>query len=115
VDLAEVEAAIDGEIAKLLADGVTQAEVDAAQKRLLAGAVFARDSLRRGASAIGTALTSGQTIDDVENWPEHIKAVTPSQVLAEARKLFKIERSVTGMLLPAKKKQRAAVQPGKVN
>ncbi len=115
VDLATVEAAIDGEIAKLLADGVTQAEVDAAKKRLLAGAIFARDSLRQGSSAIGTALTSGQTIDDVENWPEHIKAVTPAQILAAARKLFKIERSVTGMLLPAKKKQRAATQPGKVN
>lgn len=116
VELAKVEAAIDAEIATLLANGVTQAEVDGAKKRLLAGAVFARDSLRRGANAIGTALTSGQTIDDVENWPEHISAVTPTQVLAAARKLFKIERSVTGLLLPAKKIQRAeATQPGKVN
>ncbi|MEE9290485.1 MAG: insulinase family protein, partial [Alphaproteobacteria bacterium] len=74
-----------------------------AKKRLLAGAIFARDSLRRGASAIGTALTSGQSIADVENWPEYIEKVTPAQILKAARGVFRIERSVTGLLLPAPK------------
>jgi len=103
VALATLEAAIEAEIAKLLAHGVTEAEVKAAKKRLLAGAIFARDSLRRGASAIGTALTSGQTIADVENWPDYIKKVTPAQILEAAREVFRIERSVTGLLLPAAK------------
>ncbi|MCZ6446801.1 MAG: pitrilysin family protein [Alphaproteobacteria bacterium] len=101
VALATLESAVEAEIARLLAHGVTEAEVMAAKKRLLAGAIFARDSLRRGASAIGTALTSGQSIADVENWPEYIEKVTPAQILEAARDVFRIERSVTGFLLPA--------------
>lgn len=96
------EVAIDAEIAKLLDAGVTLNEVKRARKRLLAGAIYARDSLRRGARAIGTALTSGQTIDDVETWPEHIKAVTRDQVNEAARAVFIISNSVTGLLLPEK-------------
>lgn len=103
VGTATVEAAVDSEIARLLKDGVSEEEVKGAKKRLLAGAIFARDSLRSGASAIGTALTSGQTIDDVENWPEAIKAVTPAEILQAARRLLKIEHSVTGLLLPRKR------------
>jgi zinc protease len=100
---AKLEAAVEAEIARLLAHGVTEAEVKAAKKRLLAGAIFARDSLRRGASAIGTALTSGQTIAAVEDWPESIKKVTAAQILEAARGVFRIERSVTGLLLPPAK------------
>ena len=96
------EAAMDAEIAKLLDSGVTIDEVKRAKKRLLAGAIYARDSLRRGARAIGTALTTGQTIDDVETWPEHIKAVTRDQVNEAARAVFIISNSVTGLLLPEK-------------
>lgn len=114
VELDTVEAAVEQEIALLLKEGVTDVELARAKKRLLAGAIFARDSLRRGSSAIGTALTSGQTIEDVETWPDAIKAVTKAQVLKTARELFHIERSVTGLLLPEK---RVAEQPspGKVN
>jgi zinc protease len=101
VTIAALEAAIEAELAKLLAHGVTEAEVKAAKKRLLAGAIFARDSLRRGASAIGTALTTGQTINDVENWPDQIKKVTPGEILKAAEEVFRVERSVTGLLLPA--------------
>jgi zinc protease len=67
---------------------------------MLAGANFARDSLRGGASAIGTALTIGLKIDDVEQWPGRIKAVTRDQVLAAARYVLRPERSVTALLLP---------------
>ncbi|MDX1484649.1 MAG: pitrilysin family protein [Alphaproteobacteria bacterium] len=108
VTVAQLEAAVEAEIAKLLKHGVSDAEVAAAKKRLLAGAVFARDSLRRGSGAIGTALTSGQTIADVENWPDKIKAVTAAQILAAAREVFREERSVTGLLLPEKKAERGA-------
>ncbi len=112
-----LEAAIEAELAKLLDHGVTEAEVKAAKKRLLAGAIFARDSLRRGASAIGTALTTGQTINDVENWPDQIKKVTPGEILKAAQEVFRVERSVTGLLLPAEEagaaaKKRAAKADG---
>jgi len=99
--LEALEEAIDAEIAKVVAEGVGDDEVAAARKRLLAGAVFARDSLGRGAIVIGTALTTGQTIEAVETWPDRIKAVTPAAILAAAGHVLRPERSVTGLLLPA--------------
>jgi len=103
VTLEVLESIIEAEIASLLAHGVTDAEVKAAKKMLMAGAIFARDSLRRGAGAIGMALTSGQTIADVENWPESINKVTPEQILEAVQDVFRIESSVTGLLLPLDK------------
>ncbi|MBM3571411.1 MAG: insulinase family protein [Alphaproteobacteria bacterium] len=96
----EVEAAIDGEIARLLAQGVTEDEVARAIKQLQAAAVFARDSMRGAARALGGALVVGRTIDDVENWPERIGAVTKAEVDAAARYVLKLTHSVTSLLLP---------------
>jgi zinc protease len=107
VSLETLEAAIEAEIDKLLTHGVSKDELAKAIKRSLAGAVFARDSLRRGASAIGTALTTGQTIESVETWPAKMKAVTTRQILDAARHVFKKSRSVTGLLLPKARKSSA--------
>lgn len=103
----KVEDALDAEIDRLLRDGVTQAEVDHAKKQLIAGATYARDSLRQGAQVIGTALTAGRTIEDAEAWPERIQAVTVEQVNAAARHVFDIDKSVTGILLPARAEKRS--------
>jgi len=98
--MAAVERAIEEQIARLLADGVTVEEVADAKRRLQAGAVFVRDSLEDGAQVLGRALASGRTVEDVESWPERIGAVTPEQVLSAARAVFRPERAVTGELLP---------------
>ena len=100
VDLDKVEAAIDAEIARLLKDGVQDAEVARVKKRMLAEAVYARDSLSAAARIFGVALTTGQTVADVEAWPERIAAVTPEAVMAAARLVLDPDRSVTGRLLP---------------
>ncbi len=102
----QLEKAVEAEIDKLLEKGVTAAEVKAAKKRMLAAAIFSRDSLRRGASAIGSALTTGQTIADVETWPDKVRQVTAGQILEAARYVFRDARSVTGLLLPPKKQGR---------
>jgi zinc protease len=100
VAMADVEAALDAVLAKLVADGVSAEEVDRTKARMRAAAVLARDSLQSGARVIGTALTTGQTIEDVESWPERIDAVTKDDVDRAARYLLQPERSVTGLLLP---------------
>ncbi len=102
VGLEAIEAALDGEIRKLLKDGITEAELATSKKRMLAGAIFARDSLRQGAIAIGTTLSMGRPLADVEEWPERVTAVTREQVLAAARYVLRPERSVTAYLLPEK-------------
>jgi zinc protease len=100
VDIATIEAAIDAEIARVVTEGVTVDEVERAKARMQAEAAYARDGVQGGANAIGQALTTGQTIDDVESWPKRIAAVTREQVMAAARFVLREERSVTGLLLP---------------
>ncbi|WP_119462188.1 M16 family metallopeptidase [Rhodospirillaceae bacterium SYSU D60014] len=99
-EIEPVEAAIDAAIDRLLKEGVTEAEVEAAKGRLQAGAVKARDSLFGPARTFGAALTTGSTIEDVESWPERIGAVTVEQVNEAARAVLTPETSVTGLLLP---------------
>ena len=101
VTLAELEAAVDAEIDRLLTDGVTEEEVARARERLAIEAVYARDSVGAAARVIGRALTTGQTLDEVQMWPERIAAVTAAEVVAAAELLFDERRSVTGWLQPA--------------
>lgn len=98
-DLASLEAALDAEIARIVADGVTEAELTKAKKRYLRSTIFARDSQTGMARIYGTTLTTGGRVGDVEAWPEKIEAVTADQVRAAARMLDP-KRSVTGYLLP---------------
>ncbi|KAA5605509.1 insulinase family protein [Roseospira marina] len=96
----EVGAAIDAEIARLLADGVTEAEVAGAKTRLKASVVYARDNPFGAARILGTALATGGTVDDVEHWPEAIAAVTPDDVMAAARAVFQGASAATAILQP---------------
>jgi zinc protease len=100
VDLAKVEAAVEKVLAELLEKGVTEEEVATAKRRLQDSAILARDSISSATRVLGAALAMGRTIEDVESWPERIGAVTPEQVLAAARHVFKDHQSVTGILLP---------------
>jgi len=100
-DLDTLEAAIDAEIARLLEDGVTPEEVARVQQRMIAEAVYARDSLTTAVRVFGSALTTGSSIEDVEAWPERIAAVTPEAVMEAARSVFDRTQAVTGRLVPA--------------
>lgn len=93
-------AAIDAELERLLADGVTEAELAAAKTLMQADAIKVRDSLSAPARAIGVALAIGLSIEDVEEWPERIGAVTLEQVNAAARYVLNPAASVTSILLP---------------
>lgn len=106
VSMERLEGAAEVLVAKLLKDGVGAEETRRAKQRLIDSAIFARDSLRTGARVLGAALAAGETIADVESWPERIDAVTVEQVNAAARAVFKAEASVTGLLLPKGKRGR---------
>ncbi len=100
VSVETLEASVEGVLSALLQDGVTADEVDRAKRRMLADAVYVRDSLSAGAQILGEALAMGRTVDDVEAWPERIRQVTPDQVRAAAEAVLRVERSVTASLLP---------------
>jgi zinc protease len=100
-DVAKLEAAVDAELALIRDKGVTAEEVAHAKTSILAGAIYARDSLRAAPNRIGRALMTGSTVDDVEAWPDRIAAVTAAQVGEAARAVLVAERSMTATLLPA--------------
>ena len=101
--VAALEQAVDEELRRVLASGVTEDEVARAKKRMISSAIYTRDSLRSAPNIIGRALMTGSTVADVEAWPERIEAVTAAEVTAAARAVIAEERSVTAVLLPAKR------------
>ncbi|MEO5375259.1 MAG: insulinase family protein [Alphaproteobacteria bacterium] len=100
VPIAEVQALLEAELARLLKDGVSDSEVARARKRLVASVAYARDSLSTGARVLGAALSTGQTVADVEAWPDRINAVTAAEVTAAARGVLGSGPHVSGLLLP---------------
>ncbi len=101
VSLEDLEAALDAELARLKSEPVTEAEVKRATSRMIAEAVYARDSLSTAVRSFGAALATGRTVADVEAWPERIGAVTAADVNAAAAYVLDPGRSVTGRLRPA--------------
>jgi len=100
VPVDKLEPLVEQELARIAKDGVTEDEVSRAKERLVASVAYARDSLHTGAQTLGEALTTGQGVDEVEAWPDHIAAVTREQVIAAAAKVLIPKGSVTGLLLP---------------
>jgi zinc protease len=86
---------------KILDGGVTAEEVERAQNQLLAGAIYAQDSLASGPRLYGTALATGGSIAELDDWPQAIAAVRPDDVVAAARHIWRDEGAVTSLLTPA--------------
>lgn len=99
-DIARLEALLKEEIERVVEHGVTEAEVSRSKRAMLASAIYARDGLRAAPRVIGRALVTGQSIADVETWPDRISAITAAEVLDAARAVFVERRSVTAVLLP---------------
>jgi zinc protease len=102
-DMAEVEKALEAELARVAAEGVSDEELARARARMLGEAAYARDSIAGPAQVLGSALATGQTVADVEAWPERIEAVTRESVNTAARAFLSRTNHVTGLLLPGKK------------
>jgi zinc protease len=81
-------------------DGVDAAEVERAKDRMQAASIYLRDSLSGPANIIGAALAIGESLEEVEAWPERIGAVTQAAIEAAARAVLVKRNSVTGVLLP---------------
>ncbi len=101
ITMDELEAAVDAELQRLKDEPITDEEVARATKRMVAEAVYARDSLSGAVRSFGIALTTGRTVDDVEAWPERIGGLTAADINEAAAYVLNAGRSVTGKLQPA--------------
>jgi len=102
----EIERALEAQIAEILADGVMEEEVARAKSRMITAAAFARDGVSGPANALGAALATGGTIEDVESWPDRVAAVTKDQVDKALKAVLARPDHVTGLLLPAEEEKR---------
>jgi len=98
--LDDIEVAVQAAIDDIVANGVTEAELVRAKKQLMSEAVYARDSIRGAANIFGSALASGESIDQIVNWPKNVSEVTAEDVQNAAKNLFDERRSVVGRLMP---------------
>ncbi len=101
VAVADIESAVSDQIKKLVDDGVTGEELERAQNQLLAAAIYSQDSLASGPRFYGSRLGMGGTVDEVNAWPQKIAAVTPDDVVAAARDVWREDGLVTSLLTPA--------------
>lgn len=98
ISLADAEAALDGVIAKFLKDGVNPDDFARIKAQVRASEIYARDDAQALARAYGEALAVGLTVQDVQDWPAALQAVTPEDVMAAAHKVLDRKQAVTGWL-----------------
>jgi zinc protease len=98
VSFETIEEAIAAELARLVADGVGEAELERAKRRLVADALYARDSQATLARHFGATLATGGSVEQLLSWPERVAAVTADEVGRAAKTYLAGARSVTGLL-----------------
>jgi zinc protease len=100
VTMETLDKAIDGIVARFIADGVDAAALERAKTRLVADAIYAQDSQAMLARWYGSALATGLSMEDIRQWPARIEAVDAASIVAAAKKHLDRRKAVTGHLLP---------------
>ncbi len=110
----DLEKALRDTLQQLAKEGIAADKIAEAKTRLGREAIFARDSLMMPGYAFGMAIATGHTVEDVEQWPERIQAVTTEDVNAALRDLMANQHYLVASLLPdrhATAAQREAAHP----
>ena len=100
VSLQEGEDAMDAAIADFMETGVDPEQLERLRTQFRAGEIYARDNVEGIANRYGAALTQGLTVQDVQDWPDILQAVTADDIMAVAAKVLDRRRSVTGWVIP---------------
>lgn len=99
VSLRDGEDALDAVIADFLKKGVDAAHLERIKAQMKASEIYALDDLEGTARRYGEGLTSGLTIQDIEDWPNILQSITAEDVMAAAKRVFDKKKSVTGWLM----------------
>lgn len=100
VTLSALETAMDRVIDGVVTFGVTTKELDRARNQYIASYVYESDGIGALARRYGWGLVNGQTIKDIEDWPNRLRAVTADDIKTVAAKYLNSKASVTGWLEP---------------
>lgn len=99
VTLEEAEAAMDAVLAQFLIDGPDADQLQRIKNQIRANEIYALDNQSGLARRYGAGLTIGLTVEDIADWPNVLNAVTADDVMAAARNVLDIDKSVTGWLM----------------
>ena len=86
--VADLEAALRGEIARVAAEGVGAQELERVRTQVIAAQVYKRDSMMAQAMEIGRTEAAGLHWRDIDTLLEKIRSVTAEEVQAVAKKYF---------------------------
>ncbi len=100
VTLEALEAGFDAVIADVIENGVTQAELDRARRSYIADFIYEIDSQSTLARRYGWGLVVGQSVEEIDRWPEDLKKVTLADLKRVAQKYLVLKASATGYLIP---------------
>lgn len=98
VSLEEAEAALDRVLGEFLESGVDEDHLGRVKTQIRAAWIYGQDDVYDQAYSYGQALTAGLTVEDVQDWPEVLQAVSGEDVLTAAKEVFELRNSVTGWL-----------------
>ena len=97
----DAEAALDAALAQFLKDGPDPAHLDRVRTQLKAARIYERDSAHGRAYDYGQGLSIGLSVEDVNDWPDLLAAVTADDIRAAAAEVLGDRPGVTSWLLPA--------------
>lgn len=100
VPVAKLEQALRAELARVAREGVREQELERVKTQLVAGKVFAQDSLMGQAMQIGGLEVLGRSWRDEEILHQRLRAVTAAQVQAAAQSLLADDALSVGELQP---------------
>ncbi|MDX2205341.1 MAG: pitrilysin family protein [Hyphomicrobiaceae bacterium] len=112
--LEKVEASLDAVLHELRTGLVTQDELERAKKAYIADFIYEADSQSALARRYGEGLVIGQSIQQINDWPNAIAKVTAEDVKRVADKYLDIRASVTGTLIPVPPEAEAGTAPKQV-
>jgi zinc protease len=98
VSLQDAEAAMGETVAAFLEEPIDLEQLESLKLQLRASQIYAKDNVQSLARRYGSALTSGLTVQDIQDWPEVLQAVTAEDILAAGRAVLDRNTAVTGYL-----------------
>jgi zinc protease len=96
----QLEKLLRAEVDRIAADGVSDAELARVKNQLIAAQIYKRDSVFGQAMEIGMMEMSGISYKQIDRRIERLRAVTPQQVQAVAKKYFGDEALTVATLVP---------------